>query len=57
MRRRAVGKWGSSFAAETIAMREGVELIGERKPERVTICTDCQALVRRLKTRRTGLDR
>lgn len=57
MRRRATGKWGSSFAAETMAMREGVELIAEKEPAKATICTDSQALVRRLKSRRVGTDR
>ncbi len=57
VRRRAVGRWGSSFAAETVAMREGVELIAEAKPGSATICTDSQALVRRLRSRKAGSDK
>ncbi|MEL7306976.1 MAG: reverse transcriptase domain-containing protein [Pseudomonadota bacterium] len=57
IRRRAVGRWSSSFAAETVAMREGVEAIAEAQPNKATICTDSQALVRRLRSRRVGSDR
>ena len=47
VRRKAAGKWCSSYEAEAIAL----ELVKKRDWKEVVICTDSQALVKRLGSR------
>ena len=51
VRRKAAGKWCSSYGAEAIALDEALELVKERDWKEVVICTDSQALVKRLGSR------
>ena len=56
VRKKAAGKWSSSYCTETVALREGVKVIEEVKPKAATICTDSQAVIRRLQSKRVGGD-
>ena len=51
VRRKPAGRWSSSFVAEAVALDEALEVVREREPMSALICTDSQALVRRLKSR------
>ena len=51
VRRKAAGKWYSLHGAEAIALDEALELVKERDWKEVVICTDSQALVKRLGSR------
>ena len=56
VRKKAAGKWSSSYCTETVALREEVKVIEEVKPKAATICTDSQAVIRRLQSKRVGGD-
>ena len=49
VKKKAAGKWCSSFEAEVVALRLAMATINERKPESAVIYTDSQALVTQLK--------
>ena len=57
VRKKAVGRWCSSYVTETVALTEGVKIIEDLRPEAATICTDSQAAVRRLQSRKVGGDK
>lgn len=48
VKRKAAGKFCSSFVAETIAMRQAMAVIRTEKPDSAIICTDSLALVKTL---------
>jgi len=52
VRRRAAGRWSSSYEAEMVAMEAAVEELKGREESRIVIYTDSQALVRALRSRK-----